>query len=258
VDTTTALQKREVFHLVFLRTLLRAVPAEAMALKGGTNLRFLFHSIRYSENLDLDTRAIPVHALADRVMSVLTSRGLADALTIYGVVRIVPPDLRVAKHTQTVQRFTIHLRTESGEDLLTKVEFARRGFDGETRVESVSPEIVSAYRMPPLIVPHYTAAAAIRQKIKALAARAEPQARDIFDLHVLRGQPAAATPSGWGLEARLIRRARERALSITYRQYQDTVVAFLHPDDRPLYDSPSVWEEIRLPVVALFEQGGVA
>jgi len=257
VDATD-LQKREVFHLAFLRALLRAVPAEAIALKGGTNLRFFFHSIRYSEDMDLDTHTIPVHVLSDRVMSVLTSRGLVDTLTTYGVVRIVSPDLRVAKQTQTVQRFKIHLRTASGEDLPTKVKFSRRGFDGEIRVESVSPEVVAAYRMPPLIVPHYTAAAAIRQKIKALAARAEPQARDIFDLYVLRGQPEAANPSGWGLEARVIRGARERVLSITYRQYQDTVVAFLHPDDRPLYDSPSVWDEIRLTVVALIEQGGVA
>jgi predicted nucleotidyltransferase component of viral defense system len=257
VDTTD-LQKREVFHLAFLRELLRAVPAETLALKGGTNLRFFFHSVRYSEDLDLDTRTLRVHVLSDRVMSVLTSRGLADTLTIYGVVRIVPPDLRVAKQTETVQRFKIHLRTASGEDLFTKVEFARRGFDGEFRVESVSPEVVAAYRMPPLIVPHYTAAAAIRQKIKALAARAEPQARDIFDLYMLRGQPEAANSSRWGLETGVIRVARERVLSMTYHQYRDTVVAFLHPDDRPTYDSPPVWDNIRLAVVALIEQGGVA
>lgn len=247
-------QKREIFHLEFLRWLFRRVPAEALALKGGTNLRFFFRSIRYSEDMDLDARTIPVHALRERVMAILTARTLLNALRSVGILSIIPPDIKVAKQTETVQRFKVRLVTNAG-DLSTKVEFSRRGMESEVRAEPVASEVLAAYRMPPLIVPHYLPAAAVRQKIRALAGRSEPQARDVFDLYMLRGQPEASDPAAWRLRPRLVGEARDRALSFSYVRYRDTVVAFLHPDDRATYDSPRVWEEIQLSVAGLLERG---
>ncbi|MBE0434060.1 hypothetical protein IBX73_11435, partial [candidate division WOR-3 bacterium] len=45
-----------------------------------------------------------------------------------------------------------------------------------------------AYRLPPIIVPHYGIIPAIGQKIGALATRAVTQARDVFDLFQLSTQ----------------------------------------------------------------------
>jgi len=45
------IQVREIFHLVFLRALVRSMPLSTLALKGGVNLRFFFGSTRYSEGL---------------------------------------------------------------------------------------------------------------------------------------------------------------------------------------------------------------
>lgn len=252
---TSPLQKREVFHLEFLRALLRRVPADAFALKGGANLRFFFRSIRYSEDMDLDSRMIPVDVLRERVMAILGSPSFLDNVRSFGIVQMTSPDLKVAKQTETVQRFKVHLRTGAGEDLSTKIEFSRRGFDPEVKAEAVAADVVAAYRMPPLIAPHYLAQAAVRQKIRALGARAEPQPRDVFDLHLLSGQPEAIDPRTWQLPRALIRDARERALSMEYGQYRDTVVAFLHPDDRSQYNSSRVWDEIRLVVAGLLERG---
>lgn len=47
-------QLREVFHLIFLGQLLRVSDPTLYVLKGGTNLRFFFHSPRYSEDMDID------------------------------------------------------------------------------------------------------------------------------------------------------------------------------------------------------------
>ncbi|MBI2201267.1 MAG: nucleotidyl transferase AbiEii/AbiGii toxin family protein [Armatimonadetes bacterium] len=251
---TDALQKREVFHLSALRALVRSVPGDTLALKGGTNLRFFFGSIRYSEDMDLDTRKIAVHVLREKVMSFLQSRTLVDTLRTYGIARIVPPDLRHAKQTETVQRFKVHLITTAGEDLSTKIEFSRRGFSGDARAESVSAVITATYQMPPLIVPHYVGAAAVQQKITALLSRPEPQARDVFDLYILSGRPEAREPAHWKLTRSQLREARERVLAMEYDQYRDTVVAFLGPDDMPSFDSPEVWDEIRLKVVSLLEK----
>src|SRR5437016_3125395 len=149
------LQARELFHLTFLRSLARSLPPSSYVLKGGSNLRFHFGSIRYSEDMDLDVAGVPVHVLAEKVMAILHSAGLADVLRSYGVDRVVPPDVSRAKQTETVQRFKVHLVTRAGEDLFTKVKFSRRGLDAPVVAKAVRPEVVSAYRMAPLIVPHY-------------------------------------------------------------------------------------------------------
>lgn len=248
------LQMREVFHLVFLRALGRSVPPSTYVLRGGSNLRFFFGSPRYSEDMDLDASGVPVHVLRGKVMAVLTSAVLADTLRTVGVERVVPPRLATAKQTETVQRIKVHLHTAAGEDLPTKVEFSRRGFDAPIRSEAVSTPILAAYRMPPLIVPHYGAEAAARQKVRALLGRRQTEARDIFDLYILSSQPSMAEVTS-GFAAAELALAHDRIFSVGYEQYRDTVVRLLGPEDQANYESGQVWDEIRLRAVQLLEPG---
>jgi len=249
-----ALREREVFHLAFLRLLARSVPPDTYVLKGGTNLRFFFGSIRYSEDMDIDVAGVAVHVLRERVMAVLGSSALAATMRTYGIEGIRPPDLSRAKQTETVQRFKVHLLTTAGEDLSTKVEFSRRGFDAPVRVEPVSATLLAAYRMPPLLVPHYTAEAAIRQKVRALASRRHPEARDVFDLFTLGSQPEAGRKGLLAdFDAEDLEVARDRTFAIDYPRYRDGVVAFLSSEDRPAHDSSRVWDEIRLRAIAFLE-----
>ncbi len=46
-------QKREVFHFLFLEKLLKVSDPKLYILKGGVNLRFFFHSPRYSEDMGI-------------------------------------------------------------------------------------------------------------------------------------------------------------------------------------------------------------
>lgn len=252
--TLNPLQKRELFHLVFLRELVRSLPLSSFVLKGGTNLRFFFGSIRYSEDMDIDVAGLAVHVLRERVMNVLESSGLRDTLRSFGIEELRLPNMARAKQTETAQRFKIGLLTSAGEDLATKVEFSRRGLDEGVRAEPVAAEILAVYRMPAVIVPHYDARSATLHKVRALSSRAQPQARDIFDLYLLSSQPAVLEANLWHSPGSgLMRRARERIYSIEYRQYRDTVVNFLGPEDRAAYDSPQIWDEIRLRVLAMLE-----
>lgn len=251
---TPDLQKPEVFHLAFLRALLRGPLSQHVVLKGGSNLRFFYGSVRHSEDMDLDAAGIEIDTLRERVMSVLHSGPLLDTLRTYGIVRVVAPDMRVAKQTATVQRFKVHLLTAAGADLYTKIEFSRRGLDAPVRTDGVAVAVLAAYRMPPLVVRHYGPEAAIRQKLRALVARAEPQARDVFDLYTLSSQPEALSSDVWRLPSRRVRHARETVLSIEYAQYRDTVVSYLGPEDREAYDTPAMWDEIRLRIVSRFEE----
>ncbi len=251
---TDPLQKREVFHLIFLGALGRSAPLSTFVVKGGGNLRFFFASIRYSEDLDLDVSGIPVHKLRERVMATLQSQALVDTLRTFGIERVQPPNILHAKQTETVQRFKLHLFTTAGEDLSTKIEFSRRGLDSPIRAEPVSAAVVAAYRLAPIIVPHYTAIPAARQKIRALIARRAPQARDIFDLYTLSSQPEVSPAIlRKGFSKRELRQARERIYEIEYAQYRDSVVSFLSADDQVAYGSSGIWDEIRLRAASLIE-----
>ncbi|MCX6348433.1 MAG: nucleotidyl transferase AbiEii/AbiGii toxin family protein, partial [Candidatus Aureabacteria bacterium] len=241
------LQVREVFHLEFLRDLVNTIPLSSFVLKGGSNLRFYFGSIRYSEDMDLDAEGIPVARLRDEVMGVLKSKLIRNRLQTFGIREIVPPDLKSAKQTETVQRFKVHLITEAGEDLFTKVEFSRRGFGSPSAPEAVRASVLAQYCLPPLIVPHYLASAAVKQKIAALRSRRQPEARDIFDLYALSSQVPAKEGARWGgLGPRELKEARERIYEVGYERFRDTVVAYLSAADQRAHDSPSVWDEIRL------------
>ena len=251
-----ALQKYEVFHLVFLRALARAVPVSSFSLKGGGNLRFFFGSDRYSEDIDLDAAGVGVHELRDKVMSILESSGLAATMRTFGIERVQPPDVSKAKQTETVQRFKVHLLTSAGEDLATKIEFSRRGLDSPIQSEPVLPQILAVYRMAPLIVPHYTAHAAIRQKIHALLSRRHPEARDVFDLYVLSSRPEVSTLDLAGEFSRdELRQACETTYSLDCDRYRDTVVSFLAPEDQATYGSEHMWDQIRLLAISIIEKG---
>lgn len=252
----SSLEAVEAFHLGFLRALARSLAPTTYSLKGGTNLRLFFGSIRYSEDMDLDVEGPPVFELRDKVAAILGSPGLIGSLRPLGVEAIRPPDLSRQKQTETVQRFKVHLLTGAGEDLATKIEFSRRGMDAPIRAESVRPEVLRPYRMPPLIVPHYTATAAVRQKLGALAGRRRPEARDVFDLYVLRAyiDTDESDPIAH-LSSDTLDQARERLFEIEYEDYRDKVVEFLPPEERAHHESEEMWDEMRLVVVAFMEGG---
>ena len=183
MDATAPTGFVEQFHLLFLAQLTRRVKPALFAPKGGGNLRFFHGSIRYSEErLDLDLGQIGAGVFRDKVREILASRPFAQVLEARGIAieRVSEP-----KQTDTTQRWKLGLRVQGAAlPLPTKIECSRRGLDDGVVLGSVDPILARAYRLPPFMVNHYDAAAALRQKIGALAGRRETQARaDVFDLH---------------------------------------------------------------------------
>jgi len=250
---TDYLELREVFHLEFLRRLSGTLDPKSYAVKGGVNMRLFFGSIRYSEDLDLDVTGLDVEQLKNTVMTVLRSRVFADSLGTYGIREIRPPDVLRAKQTETTQRFKIHLLTAAGEDLLTKVEFSRRGFRGSVVVDLVPDTVLLAYRMTPLWVPHYDLISTILQKVEALASRVAVQARDIFDLHILISRAGPSGPEAMIPRPSVYRKARERIFEVGFDIFRDTVLSYLSLEDRKAYDRPEAWDDIRLRVAGFLE-----
>lgn len=240
------LQLREIFHIEFLRYLAADLPPGLWALKGGVNLRLFFRSVRYSEDMDLDVKDLPVESVKKRVMRLLGSPSFSANLKTYGISALKLPAIDKSKQTSTTQRFKVHLLTSSGEDYFTKIEFSRRGFSGAPVAESVPAAMLRPYGMAPLIVPHYPAPEAAAQKISAVLSRSILQARDIFDLYLLSTQVRRGT-AGVQLPCKAeMARARESILEPDFEIFRDVVAAYLAPEDRKVYSAPAVWDEIKL------------
>ncbi len=212
-------------------------------VKGGVNLRGWFQSLRYSEDLDIDVLGGSTHTLRDRVDKLLAASALRDLLAAQGLalVRSSKP-----KQTDTTQRWKFELRAEGASlPLHTRVEFSRRASREEYVLEPVRQEVVRPYGILPPTANHYTARAAVRQKIAALALRREPQARDVWDLeHLLRttgADPGPLTPT----ERKTLREALDRALGLPFSAYRSQVVPFLAPDHQDLYGTQVTWERLR-------------
>lgn len=250
----SSLQIRELFHIEFLRWFALKSRQGAYALKGGVNLRLFFKSIRYSEDMDLDAKGVSVSSLQDAVMSVLENRSFRDSLKEFGIEQIVLPDLTKAKQTETTQRFKVHLLIESGEDLFTKIEFSRRGFGGDIKIESVSENVLRAYKMAPLLAPHYDSSSALIQKIGALTGRSITQARDVFDIYVLIPQCDLKQFRKEQMNSLKFKAAVKNIFEISFVQFRDTVVAYLSPEDKALYLNPAVWDDIKLKAANFIEE----
>jgi predicted nucleotidyltransferase component of viral defense system len=250
----TPLQIREIFHLEFLRWFIRKIPSDQYVLKGGVNLRLFFKSIRYSEDMDIDVHGVGVEKLKKITTEILGARSFADSLKTFGIEKVLPPDMAKAKQTATTQRFKIHILTTAHEDLFTKVEFSRRGLQGGSVVEPVSVQILRAYKMSPLLIPHYDAASAIRQKIQALAQRTILQARDIFDLFLLSSQLDVPRRKDVKVEEAVLATALANVFLVDFPQFRDSVVSYFDPEDQKAYSSLRVWDEIKLKVSDLLEE----
>ncbi|MBL7196649.1 MAG: nucleotidyl transferase AbiEii/AbiGii toxin family protein [Candidatus Omnitrophica bacterium] len=249
-----SLQLRELFHLEFLRWFGRKVKLRFYAVKGGANLRFFFSSFRYSEDMDLDIQGVKLDVLKDTVMKILQASSFQDTFKPFGVEEVVPPDIMRAKQTETTQRFKIHLITFTGEDLFTKIEFSRRGFKGEVVVQVVSDTILRVYKLPPLLVPHYDIQSTIMQKIAALATRSVIQARDIFDLYILSSQYKPFKIKETKISGAKLTKAYENVFEISFEQFRDTVSSYLSLEDQTVYNSSSLWDEIKLKVVNFIDE----
>jgi len=242
----TASQSIEQFHLHFLVQLTRRVDKRLVVVKGGCNLRFFLRSIRYSEDMDLDVAGLDVQSLRDRVRGILASRPFRQILESR---RVEIEHVTEHKQTDTTQRWKLGLRVDGiPVPLPTKVEFSRRGLDDGVAFGSVDPSVARAYQLPPLMLSHYDAATALRQKVGALAGRPQTQARDVFDLHHLLAIGTDADVLG-GLEERVLARAGASALSVDFGMFKSQVLAYLPPEDQERFDSSSVWDSMVLEVV---------
>lgn len=251
----TDLQLREVFHFCFLERLLKMTGPAQYALKGGVNLRFFFHSPRYSENMDLDVLAGSVATLKKNGYKILQDAGFQRSLRIYGIDGLEINDPVKAKHTEVTQRFRVGLITQAGQQLPTKIEFSRRNNQlAGLKTEIVDPELARQYRKLGFRVQHYPGEMAALQKVAALYGRQATQARDVFDLHVLY---AGGYITRETVQAEFSQQQRAKAcacvLALDFAAFSGQVIEFLPAVEQTEYGNAAAWAELQAGVLSLFE-----
>jgi predicted nucleotidyltransferase component of viral defense system len=238
----------ELFHVSFLSVLSRRLDPSRYVLKGGANLRYFFHSVRYSEDIDLDLLGVPAWSLEEKVDALL-DKGPLGILLRPAEVAIV--EFSKPKQTETTQRWKIGLEAPGrGESIRTKVEFSHREGQQEFRLEVVPAWIVEPYALRAPSVQHYTGDVPVEQKVEALADRSETQARDVFDLDLLlRRQPL---PAG-AVDREIVEASIDRAFELPFDAFRDQVLPFLEPEVAELYDA-AAWEQMQTFVAEKLEE----
>jgi len=239
----------EAFHLLFLDQLSRKLDQSLYVLKGGCNLRFFFKSIRYSEDIDIDVQIIAQETLRNKIRNILNTAPFNQALSVR---KLSIDSITEPKQTQTTQRWKIFLKIDNSPIVLnTKIEFSRRGITQEAQFETIDKELIRQYRLTPFFVNHYSAESAFCQKIAALILRTQTQARDIFDLYLLRHFiKEIKIPKELVQE---LHTAIERIHSINFEDFKSQVLAYLATEHQQEYDSVEAWESIQLDVINILE-----
>jgi predicted nucleotidyltransferase component of viral defense system len=231
----------ELFHLAFLQVLQARLDQTRYVLKGGTNLRYFFDSVRYSEDIDLDIDGVAPWTLTEKVDGILASPTIGAVLRSGG---LAVEGFTKPKQTETTRRWKVAIAVSGrSETVRTKIEFSHRGGERAHILEPVADRIVAPYALRAPTVQHYTADAATEQKVEALAGRSETQARDVFDLDLLlRRQPLEDE----AIDSQILEQAAERGLELPFDAFRDQVLPFLDPEVTELYDSKAAWEQMQL------------
>jgi hypothetical protein len=244
----------ELFHLLFLAQLGTKVDKRRFTLKGGCNLRFFFKSPRYSEDMDLDVRGIPVEKLKEKVDGITASKSFSMLCAAHGI-RI--DHINNDKQTATTQRWKFGLGiTGIALPVPTKIECSRRGNTDEGVFEQIDPMIIAHHGIPPFLTSHYPRQNAYHQKLRALIDRTQTQARDVFDIHLLLAGGAAAGDLPADLKQR-IDQAREHVWMVDFDMFRDQVLDFLPPEQQATYDA-TTWDAMRLFVIHALEEAARA
>jgi len=232
----------EFFHLTFLQVLPVRLGRSRYVLKGGANLRYFFGSLRYSEDIDLDAVDVEPWQLEAKVDEVLASPMIRTLLRGGGLAvdRVTKP-----KQTATIQRWKLVITVHGSRvPVRTKIEFSHRDTNPRRILEAVSDRIVAPYALRAPTTLHYTAGAAIEQKIGALVQRSSTQARDLFDLDLLL-RLARDVIGTTKIDAPILARAVDRSFELPFQAFRDQVVHFLDPEVVELYDDPAAWEQMQ-------------
>lgn len=163
--------KREYFQHIFLSYFYQQSKAANIFFKGGTALRFLYHSPRFSEDLDFNSAFIDYKGIEDLLLDTLTQIEREN----------ISFNLKEAK--QTTGGYLAEIIFVGFEQpIKVELEISLREAEKKGQMVSVANDFVPAYNITAV-----TETQLVFEKIRALLSRQKP--RDFYDLYfILRKQ----------------------------------------------------------------------
>ena len=179
--------------------------------------------------MDLDVFGGGVDTLKKNGYKIIEDISFQRNLSVFGITALQVGDKDKAKHTDTVQRFKVNLKTVSGVVLPTKIEFSQiQQVKKYVVQEKVDPTVSNVYNKIGFLCPHYSAEAAFLQKILAVAGRSETQARDLFDLDLIHSEFSInQVLIKADLTTELLNLAITKADLITYDDFKGQVLEYI-------------------------------
>ncbi|OQA89857.1 MAG: hypothetical protein BWY26_01515 [Elusimicrobia bacterium ADurb.Bin231] len=165
---------REYFQHVFLANLYRTIGTDKIAFKGGTALRIVYNSPRFSEDLDFSSAIKPYHlnGILEETIAKIKYEGF---------------DLQVNESKETSGGFlAIYEFSAHGWNIRVELNISARQKAGAVKSNTV---LITTPLYPPYTIVALDEKILIKEKIEALVYRKKP--RDIFDLYfILRNRMA--------------------------------------------------------------------
>jgi predicted nucleotidyltransferase component of viral defense system len=219
---TTLSQIRDAFQLRLLTFLYRGSTSSSLVLKGGAAMRVLTESARFTQDLDFDHD--PHRSLASLQNTVRAA--IDRAIQGSG---LIGTSISESKQTDTVARWKISGRTNTGENLHLTVEVSRRRAPDPNHVLKIPVQIADR-TLPRVYVSVYDEQALADNKLAALIDDRRTAPRDVYDLELLLARgvvPSAEAVDNLGGQATLMQRVADKLDLMSWPLFRDEVLPTL-------------------------------
>ena len=167
LQTTELNIRREYVQHLFLSHFYHQKEAEQFFFKGGTALRIVFNSPRFSEDLDFSAELYNTKHIEDAIVSTL------NEIEREGI------DTEIVESKETTGGYLTNISFRIGNDQITVLlQFSKRRSKDTSEVVTVAGDFIPPYSITLLERKHLT-----NEKIQALLTRSKP--RDFYDLYYL-------------------------------------------------------------------------
>ena len=166
-QTTELNIRREYIQHLFLSYFYQQPQTKDILFKGGTALRIIYRSPRFSEDLDFSTRLSKVNVIENAILATLA------AIEHEGI------DLRIAEAKQTSGGYLAIIEgTFLGQTTIIQLEISLRKRDISQSVVTIANDFATSY-----VLVQLSQEQLIDEKLQALLTRSKP--RDFYDLYFL-------------------------------------------------------------------------
>ncbi len=159
---------REYYQSIFLSHFYQQAVARSICFKGGTALRIIYGSPRFSEDLDFSAHMVKIHDLENAIISTLDSIQKEN----------ISVTLQEAKTTSGGYLASILFESAGFHKVIIQLEISFRKKDLEGEITTIFSDFT-----PPYTINGLAQNSLIDEKILALLSRKKP--RDFYDLYFI-------------------------------------------------------------------------